>query len=164
VPIRARKQVEKYGMSNFLISVRPRYAEKILSGEKTVELRRRFPTLSNGGTALIYSSSPVCAIVGYTQIKDVKNVTISQIWRRYRDHACISKSEFYDYFAGLKLGFALILTGTKTFGRQLDSSLLRDRYGIVPPQSYRYLNGEFPKLLIDGRLQISHRHKRRNRA
>ena len=42
-----------------LMSIRPQYAEAILSGEKTVELRRRRPSFSAGTTVLIYSSAPL---------------------------------------------------------------------------------------------------------
>jgi predicted transcriptional regulator len=151
-------------MSNLLLSVRPKYAEKILSGEKTVELRRRFPELTEEATALLYSSTPVQAVVGYTRIKDVIKISISQLWKIYGQDACVSKSDFYNYFSDLDFGFALILGVTKPFKSQLSSKVLRKKYGIVPPQSYRYLNGEFLDLLSDGRVQVPNRHKRRNRA
>jgi predicted transcriptional regulator len=49
-----------------LVSIRPFYASKILTGHKTVELRRKFPEVGAvGATALIYSSSPVSAVVGW---------------------------------------------------------------------------------------------------
>ena len=49
---------------NVLISVRPLYAKEIVEGRKTVELRRKFPgTEAAGGTVVIYSSSPVRAVV-----------------------------------------------------------------------------------------------------
>jgi predicted transcriptional regulator len=50
---------------DLLVSLHPRHASNILSGEKTVELRRRFPERHmRGALALIYSTSPVQAIVG----------------------------------------------------------------------------------------------------
>ena len=55
-----------------LMSIRPQYASKILDGRKTVELRRKFPEVGAiGATVLIYSSSPVKAIVGTARIKKV---------------------------------------------------------------------------------------------
>jgi hypothetical protein len=54
-----------------LVSIRPNFASKILDGDKTVELRRKFPEVgAMGMTALIYSSSPVSAIVGYARFDD----------------------------------------------------------------------------------------------
>ena len=50
---------------DLLISLHPRHASNILSGEKTVELRRRFPEQrTRGALALIYSTAPVQAVVG----------------------------------------------------------------------------------------------------
>ena len=57
---------------DLLVSLHPRHASNILSGEKTVELRRRFPEQHiRGALALIYSTTPVQAIVGVARIKHV---------------------------------------------------------------------------------------------
>ena len=47
-----------------VLSLKPRYAEAILSGAKTVELRRIEPKLSVPTRALIYASTPVKALLG----------------------------------------------------------------------------------------------------
>jgi predicted transcriptional regulator len=144
-----------------LVSIRPFYASKILDGRKTVELRRKFPEVaSTGAMALIYSSSPVSAIVGYARIKFVLKLPVSQIWKDHGDAACISKENFDAYFAGLKYGFAIVLESPKLLKRQLTAIDLADAFGIVPPQSYRYLTSECFALVSDGRLQTTHRHKR----
>jgi predicted transcriptional regulator len=55
---------------NLLVSVRPEFASKIANGEKTVELRRRFPRdMVIGARVLIYSSRPVAAIICQAKIK-----------------------------------------------------------------------------------------------
>src|ERR1700730_1135761 len=52
-----------------VVSVRPIYASKILHGQKTVKLRRKFPEVgSTGALVLIYSSSPVSVVVGCARI------------------------------------------------------------------------------------------------
>lgn len=155
---------KRTAINKLLISVRPQYAEKILAGEKTVELRRRFPVTASGMNALLYSSSPVSAVVGAATIKRVTKIRVTQIWKNHGDEACISRKDFDEYFFDLDFGFVLSLRDVQPFGCHLTSSLLHDMYGIVPPQSYRYLNGEYSRLLKDGRVQISNRHKRRNRT
>jgi predicted transcriptional regulator len=91
-----------------LVSVRPIYASKILDGKKTVELRRKFPaTAATGAVALIYSSSPISAIVGYAMIRAVHRLTVAQIWQRHGDSACISKQDFDTYFSGVRYGYRL---------------------------------------------------------
>lgn len=148
-----------------LVSIRPFYASKILDGQKTVELRRKFPEIgAMGAMALIYSSSPVSAIVGCARIKDVLKLPVSRIWKEHGVAACISKDDFDTYFAGLKCGFAIILERVKLLKRQLNAIDLEDEFGIVAPQSYRYVTGECAALLTDGRFQTTHRHKRRDWA
>jgi predicted transcriptional regulator len=148
-----------------LFSIKPVYADKILEGLKTVELRRRFPEAGMAGsTAVIYCTSPVQAIVGLAQIKNVHKLPLARLWRAHGREACIAKDDFNEYFSGQAHGFAIILAGAKTFKSRLTVNDLAAHYGIVPPQSYRYLAEELVALLHDGRLQTSGRHKHSDRA
>jgi predicted transcriptional regulator len=143
-----------------LFSIRPFYADKILAGQKTVELRRRFPEVGmSGSTAMIYCTSPVKAIVGSFRIRDVRKLSLSTLWRSHGGAACIAKDDFNEYFSGQDHGFAIILSGAKALNGRLSASDLEAEFGIVPPQSYRYLTEECVALLNDGRLQASSRHK-----
>jgi predicted transcriptional regulator len=122
-----------------VLSVRPHYSDKIFEGLKTVELRRRFPVAAPRGiTAYIYSSSPVRAMVGSTEIKQVVKLPVLEIWKRYGHMAQISRSDFDDYFSGLKEGFALKISNARPFTRPIDLSELRERFGFEPPQSFLY--------------------------
>jgi predicted transcriptional regulator len=148
-----------------LFSIRPFYANKILAGQKTVELRRRFPEVGmSGSTAMIYCTSPVKAIVGWARIRDVHKLPLSMLWKSHGGAACIAKDDFSEYFSGQDHGFAIILTGAKTLKGHLSASDLEAEFGIVPPQSYRYLTEECVALLNDGRLQASRRHKHSHSA
>ncbi|MCA3260992.1 MAG: ASCH domain-containing protein [Telmatospirillum sp.] len=150
---------------DILVSIRPAYAAKILSGHKTVELRRKFPEASAiGTTALIYSTSPVQAIVGYARINNVLRLPVEQIWRNHGDAACIELSDFNAYFTGLKYGFAILLDRVKTLKRRLNALELKDEFGFVPPQSFRYLDEGYTSLLRNERLQTPNRYQHRYRA
>lgn len=46
------------------VSVKPRFAEKILAGEKSVELRRVRPSVTPGTLVIFYASSPTREVVG----------------------------------------------------------------------------------------------------
>jgi predicted transcriptional regulator len=144
-----------------LVSVHPRHALNILDGKKTVELRRRFPERHmRGAFALIYSTKPVQAIVGLARIKYVLKLPISRIWKEHGAAACVSKTEVETYFAGVRVGYAIFLDGVRPFKQKLTIDDLHTRFGIVPPQSYRYVNADCIALLSDERLQIPDRHKR----
>jgi len=147
-----------------LVSIKPVYVEKILDGQKTVELRRKFPDTSVGATILIYSTSPVQAVVGYARIKAVLKMPVDEIWSDFGDSACIRKTDFDDYFDGLDAGYAIQLEGVTALERQMPASELRDAFGFVPPQSFRYLDGDYNSLLRDERLQTPYRHERRHSA
>lgn len=150
---------------NLLVSIRPEYASKILDGQKTVELRRRFPEArAIGATILIYSSSPVQAIVGYATIKDVLRLPVKSIWQEHAVAACISKADFDAYFAGLTEGYAILLTDVKPLSNQLKANDLQEEFGFVAPQSFRYVDGEYDALLRNERQETPRRHKRRHRA
>ena len=135
---------------DFLVSIRPQYVDKILAGEKTVELRRRFPeSVSVGAVAYIYSTSPVQAVVGCAKIREVQRLTVAEIWKEHGDAACISRRDFYDYFSGTKFGFAIILGAVKAMPEQMTARELESQFGIVPPQSYRYVTDRFISLFDD---------------
>jgi predicted transcriptional regulator len=146
---------------DLLVSVHPRHASNILSGVKTVELRRRFPEQNTrGALALIYSTTPVQAIVGLARIKHVLKLPLSRVWKEYGAAACVSKAEVEAYFLGLREGYAILLEGARPLKQQLTMGDLYSRFGIVPPQSYRYVTAACSALLSDERVQAPNRHKR----
>lgn len=138
---------------DILLSIKPVYVEKILTGIKTVELRRKFPDTSIGATILIYSTSPVQAIVGYARIKAVLKMPVSEIWSDFEESACIGKEDFDAYFQGLDSGYVIQLEDVTALEQQMPASELRNTFGFVPPQSFRYLDGGYNSLLRNERLQ-----------
>lgn len=150
---------------DFLVSIRPHYVAKILAGQKTVELRRRFPeSVRLGATAYIYSTSPVRAVVGCAKIKEVQRLAVADIWKEHADAACISKRDFQDYFNGVKFGFAILLGAVKPMRESLTARDMETQFGIVPPQSYRYVTEHFISLMNDEPFQTPHRYTHRDRV
>ncbi|KEC72896.1 transcriptional regulator [Rhizobium leguminosarum bv. phaseoli CCGM1] len=148
-PFRAQKDV--------VLSIRPQYSEKILEGRKTVELRRRFPISAPGGTiAYIYSTSPVRAMVGVAEIKDVLKLPIEQIWAEFEDTAFIERADFDSYFQGVDFGFALLFEDVKSFARPIPLNELRERFSFEPPQSYLYASRDLRKALRHEAAVVSH--------
>lgn len=155
---------EREEKRDFLVSIKPTYASKILSGQKTVELRRRFPTeIAEDAIVIIYSTSPVRAIVGYARIKTVIKLPIDDIWRTHGNAACIEKQDFFEYFSGLEYGFVIVLGSVQRFQNEVKASDIHQKFGFVAPQSYRYLPVEYYGLMEDERVQVSNRYKRHNR-
>lgn len=140
-----------------LVSIRPFYADKIVKGIKTVELRRRFTDdLGPGAFALIYSTSPVQAIIGSVSIKSIHHISVKEIWNKYSVAACVDKQDFDNYFSGLGKGYALVLGSVRRFRTAIKAAELSERFGFVPPQSFRYLAKEYYSLLPYGHVQAPH--------
>ena len=47
-----------------VIAIHPRFADAILEGRKTFELRRRFPAVAPGTLIYLYATAPTSGIVG----------------------------------------------------------------------------------------------------
>jgi predicted transcriptional regulator len=140
-----------------VLSVRPVYSDKILEGKKTVELRRRFPVAAPRGTiAYIYSTSPVRAMVGSTEIENVIKLPVAEIWKKFGTMAQITKTDFDDYFAGVREGFALKISNARPFSRPVNLAELRDRFGFEPPQSFLYATTVLRTALQDEYSNVSY--------
>jgi predicted transcriptional regulator len=139
---------------DFLVSVRPRFAETILSGRKTVELRRRFSEHAEADSLVfIYCTSPIQSLLGIARIVEVKRMPVASIWRKYSKAACVSRAEFDLYFAGLDFGYAILLHRVKRFRKAIAADDLRRQFGFVAPQSFRYVPKEYYSLLDHAGVQ-----------
>ncbi|HEY8264917.1 MAG TPA: helix-turn-helix domain-containing protein [Methyloceanibacter sp.] len=139
-----------------VLSVRPWYSDKIFEGKKTVELRRRFPLSAPRGTlAYIYSTSPIRAMVGSTEIESVDKLPVAEIWKKFGKRAQISKPDFDRYFEGLTDGFALAISNARAFSRPIDLAELRDRFGFEPPQSFLYATSDLRTALRHEHSSVS---------
>lgn len=140
--------VFEFANQDVLFSIKPNYADKILEGSKTVELRRRFTNSEVvGALAFIYSTSPVRELVGYARIRDVRRLRVSDIWREYRNAAGIDKADFDSYFEGTQEGYVIVLDEPTRLADGVPIADLRERFGFVAPQSFRYVPREYHSLI-----------------
>ena len=120
-----------------LLSLKPRFAEAILAGEKTFEFRRalfRHPVTS----VVIYASSPTRKVVGEFTIGKVLFLGIDALWNSTRHGGGIDRDYFERYFAGRSQGYALKVKRARRY--RLPLCLLKDLGIKHPPQSFRYLD------------------------
>jgi predicted transcriptional regulator len=123
-----------------LISVRPRFAEMIFAGTKTVELRRIRPRLGNGDLVFVYVSSPAKALEGAFEVSQVVSGTPTSIWRRFNGGTGLSKREFDTYFEGKQTAFAIVIHQHWKLPIPVRLAMLRKfKDGFHPPQSYHYI-------------------------
>lgn len=122
-----------------LMSIKPVYVAAIMAGSKTVELRRRLPRDSKGLTLFIYSSSPERAVVAEAVIASTRLAPVDVIWRDEGERVGISRSSFDAYFRGISHAGAIGLTDVRPLAAPVHLPVLRERLGLIPPQSYRFL-------------------------
>ena len=124
---------------NLLVSIHSHFAELILTGVKSVELRRRFDPTAVGGRMLIYATSPTAAVIGYTRIEEVEWLPVDAIWARYNSHAAISFPNFRRYFEGADKGFAIHVAEPTRYINPISLTDMRNKHGLRAPQSYMLL-------------------------
>ena len=118
-----------------LISIKPQYADAILDGRKTVELRRGRVKIGPGSRLWIYSTLPRGQIEGVAVVDGVVTGSPATIWKRYREQACISKQEFDSYADGRDVMSAILIREVIRTEQKLALSLLRSKIrSFHPPQ------------------------------
>jgi predicted transcriptional regulator len=123
-----------------LVSVKPHYAELLLSGAKTVELRRVRPRIAAGALVLIYASAPAMQLVGTATVAAIASERLDEIWRHYADRTGLDRPAYDSYFVGRHIAVAITLADVRALHRRIPLAELRRRIsGFQPPQSFRYL-------------------------
>ena len=133
-------------MDQAIISLRPRYVDLILSGEKTVELRNRIVRMDPGTVIWIYATRPVGGIVALAELESVVHDTPAEIWVRYGREICIDRAHFDSYINNRESVSALVLSSVRKLKHSVTLDWIRRSTGnFQPPQFYS-------RLSLDGRL------------
>jgi predicted transcriptional regulator len=137
-----------------LLSVKPRFADALLDGLKTVEIRRRRAHLADGSLCLLYASSPLRALVGVIRVRETDTDTAEALWTRYGELAAISRAEFDTYLRGSTRPCAIVIEAAVRFPHAIALAELRRRQNdFVTPQSYRFLRAGELAALTNGQAQ-----------
>jgi predicted transcriptional regulator len=121
-----------------LLSLKPRFAEAILSGKKIFEFRRAVFRRREIRTVVLYASSPTKKVVGEFTIDTVLSLNLDALWGATKKGGAIERGYFDEYFFGRTTGHALKVKAVRRYRSPL---CLRADFGIChPPQSFRYLD------------------------
>ncbi|MFZ5858336.1 MAG: hypothetical protein ACOYZ6_16040 [Chloroflexota bacterium] len=119
-----------------LLSIKPEFASKIFKGEKRFEYRRSI-FKKPVKLVVVYASSPVCKVIGEFEVEELIFDELEKLWRKTKKHAGISEDYFYSYFSDKEKGHAIKIGNTRKYRKPL---LLKETFGVIPPQSYLYLS------------------------
>ena len=124
-----------------LLSIKPRYADKILAGSKKYEFRKVIFRHPDVHEIVIYSSSPVKKIVGTFTIQSVVEHHPLALWEHCKESAGIGEEDFFSYFEGRKRGYAIEIGKTDPLETPVDPKVCDPEF--VPPQSFQYVDDTF---------------------
>ncbi|MEO0771276.1 MAG: hypothetical protein AAFY72_17950 [Cyanobacteria bacterium J06649_4] len=142
------------------LSIKHLYAERIVSGEKTIELRKRPLGMTLGDLILLYETAPDAVIRGGFIADKTVALPVDKMWDDYNSVMGIDK-EFYDtYFKNCEIAYGTLVYQSFCF-RELSLDTIRERCpGFVPPQAtinWRenwYIQPEWIKVLTRGRKEL----------
>lgn len=122
-------------MDAILVALHPRWAEAILSGAKTVEVRRRAMNVASGSLMVIYATGPVGQVIGLCRVDAVSRGPAEKLWERFGPRTALAHQDFLSYLAGSE-ATCLELEEPRTCSPR--------RLGFRPPQSWMRLSSENP--------------------
>ena len=128
-----------------VLSMKPPFAQAILSGRKHIEFRRVRPSLGFGTVAFLYSTSPDKALVGEVVLGQITSASIDELWARFGPCGAVTRMEFDQYFEGSAVGCAIAIESACRWDNPISLDDLRSLAPFHPPQFYRTFDD--PRLL-----------------
>jgi predicted transcriptional regulator len=120
-----------------LLSIKPQFAESILDGTKRYEFRRRIYQDERVESVVIYATLPVGKVIGEFSIKKIHEAKPTDLWKKTREFAGISKKFFNEYFSDREVGYAIEVDHAVRYNRPRELSTFLPS-GIAP-QSFAYV-------------------------
>lgn len=120
-----------------LLSIKPEYANKILTGEKKFEFRKVGFSHNNIEAVVIYATKPIGKVIGEFTVTQVHQDQPSKIWELTKKHAGIDKNFFDDYYQDKQLAYAIGVGKVIRYENPITLEELKP--GLTAPQSFRYL-------------------------
>ncbi|NPE55824.1 ASCH domain-containing protein [Dickeya dadantii] len=123
-----------------LLSIKPEYVDKILSGEKRFEFRKVNFSKQGVTKVLIYATKPVGKLVGEFEVTEIHQGSPDSIWKITKSFAGIDKKYFDSYYEGRDKAVAIAIGKVDIYEKPRDLDSLGEK--ITPPQSFCYINGD----------------------
>lgn len=138
-----------------LLSLHPRFAESILKGTKSVEIRRKRPSAAPGMPIILYATVPTGAFIGTARISKTYTATPRDVWSQHHRNIGLSRDEFDSYLSGSPRASALVLSDVRRLDRPVTLAEIRAAVPFQPPQGYRYLTPNELQRMLAGVVDAS---------
>ncbi|EGQ9817937.1 ASCH domain-containing protein [Vibrio antiquarius] len=120
-----------------LLSIKPEFVEKILSGEKLVEYRKAVFKRPEVKSVVIYSTMPDGLIVGEFEIGQILAKPPEELWEQTKDVSGINKQFFDEYFTDRDVAYAIEIKKLKRYATPINP--YEKEEGFKAPQSFKYI-------------------------
>jgi len=147
-----------------LLSIFSKWANAILNGEKKWEYRRVPPNISAGTRMILYASDDK-EIVGEFLVEKLIKAPLNQLIKTTVHETPHNPGEIYSYFSGLKMGSAMRVGKPKRYHKTIPLKQIKENIpNFTPPQSFRYLMDNDPKLkpLLEVLPKKEYEHRQKN--
>ncbi|MCK4251405.1 hypothetical protein KAX97_08145 [candidate division WOR-3 bacterium] len=119
-----------------LLSIKPRFVEKILSGEKQIEFRKiRMNTAVSH--IIMYATYPRQEIMGFFEVAGFDEGNPAELWQRYSKVGGIEEFDYWTYYNSNRKGFAIRIGRVFTLKTPHQLRDLMDFASV--PQSFCYV-------------------------
>ena len=122
-------------MSKMLLSIKPEYVDKIVSGKKKYEFRK-FRCREGIDTIVIYATAPIKRVIGEVALVDIIEGDVEYVWRKTRDFGGILEKDYMAYYKGRKGAIAYQLGEVTLYDKPME---LKDLGLDYVPQSFAYI-------------------------
>lgn len=137
---------------DILISLHPQHCQNVMTGDKTVELRRRKLRVAPGTRMWIYAKRPNACVHAVAIIESVHEGSRSDLWRQFGDRVCISRLAFDQYLEGTKAGCAIVLRSVQPLKKAISLKEIRQKiHRFHPPQFFKRLPPGSKELVLFGK-------------
>ncbi len=131
---------------SILMSIHPKFVEKILSNEKRFEFRKVKTRKYKSNKIFIYSTSPESKIIASAEIEEIIEDNPEKVWNKTKKFSGIDYPFFVEYYKNKNKAFAYKLKNVKKF----DYAISLKELGIKnAPQSFMYLEKKLEEHLIE---------------
>lgn len=120
-----------------LLSIKPEYTEKIFSGEKRYEFRKRKPKQIIE-RVFVYECNPSKNIIGWFNVKRILSGSPGDIWKKCKKLSGINKEKYFAYCNGKKVIYAFEIDETFQFDTPINPFEINSDFKA--PQNFSYID------------------------
>ena len=122
-------------MSRMLLSIKPEYVNKIISGKKTYEFRK-FHCREGIDTIVIYATAPMKKVIGEVALVGIIEGDVEYVWHATRGFGGILKRDYKKYYQEREVAIAYQLGEVTVYEEPMR---LEDLGLDYVPQSFAYI-------------------------